>query len=141
MLWSRDYNIRLNIWQRVIKNNVLIWKHDKRSWSKNNYYIFVKNVRDINDYMNDIFSNNINKSRETNNKFKSKNFKIIVEYVAKNYRKELIFLEKTIKIENYSIIRFSIYIRQKILNENCYFKYLKKNIALQKTWRFANINQ
>ena len=107
---------------------------------KNNYYVFVKNVRDINNYVNDIFSNNVYKFRETNNKFKSKT-RIIVEYIVKNSRKKLISFEKTFKIENYSIIRFSTYIRQKIFNENRYFECLKKSIVLQKTMRFVNINR
>ena len=93
---------------------------------KNDYYVFVKDVRDINDYVNDIFSNNINRTRETSNKFKSKSFRTIVDYVVKNYRKKSMFFEKIIKIENHLIIRFSIYIRQKIFNENCCFKCLKK---------------
>ena len=86
----------------------------------------MKNVRDINDYVNDIFSNNINKTRETNNKFKSKSFRTIVDYVVKNYRKKSIFFERIIKIENHSITQFLNYIRQKILNENRCFKCLKK---------------
>ena len=71
---------------------------------KNDYYVYVKNVQDINDYVNDILSNNINKSRETINKLKSKTFRVIAKYVVKDYRKESMSLERTIKIENHFII-------------------------------------
>ena len=93
---------------------------------KNNYYVYVKNVRDINDYMNDILSNNINKSRETNNKLKLKISRVIARYVVQNYRKESISFEKTIKIENHFITRFSTHIRQQILEKHRCFKCLKK---------------
>lgn len=92
---------------------------------KNDYYVFVEGVRDINDYVDDISSDNVNRSREANNGSKSK-ARTIVGYVVKGYRKESISLERTTKIEGHSITRFSTYIRQKILNEGRCFKCLEK---------------
>ena len=136
--FNDDQKIR---WLKYVMISRLQHKIEHLTNIKNDYYVYVKSVRDINDYVNDILSNNINRSREISNKFKSKISRVIARYVVKNYRKKSMSLERTIKIENHFITRFSTHIRQQILEEHRCFKCLKKNIALSKMLHLANINR
>ena len=73
---------------------------------KNNYYAFIKSVRNINNWVKNISLDNVNKIK---NKFKLKISRDIVEYIFKIYRKK-IFLDIITKIASYLITRFLAYI-------------------------------